>query len=285
MGRSMDGNMFLAARPIRRRMSRFADDGAPPDGGDGHPARQPTTDETRYRPVFASQSGSPTLRAIWRQAYGPDYPEELEPLSFITRSGLNRICAWLGVGPGDAIVDIGCGRGGPGLWLARETGASLLGVDIAPEAVAEARRFAARFGMAERARFQVGSFTATGLADEGFQGAVSIDSLWMVLDKPAAVREVGRLLVPGARWVCTTWEPSYFRYRRVLEDAGWVVLHCHEPTEWQSRQVAVYEGILGEQDRLIEELGPEAAQVLIAEARDIAPVLGQYRRLFVVARR
>ncbi len=64
-----------------------------------------------------------------------------------------------------------------------------------------------------------------------------------------------------------------------------MVLHCHEPTEWQSRQVAVYEGILGEQDRLIEELGPEAAQVLIAEARDIAPVLGQYRRLCVVARR
>jgi ubiquinone/menaquinone biosynthesis C-methylase UbiE len=36
--------------------------------------------------------------------------------------------------------------------------------------------------------------------------AMSVDVLWMVPDRPAALREVARVLKPGARFVCTNWD-------------------------------------------------------------------------------
>ncbi len=243
----------------------------------------PITAEARYRPVLASQGRSETLRTIWRDAYGADYPAEVEPLGFITTPDLVRMGRWLGVGAGDTFVDLGCGRGGPGLWLARETGACVVGVDIAEEAVAAAAGRMAQFGMAGRARYQTGSFTATGLPDGQFHAALSVDSLWMVLDKPAAVREVARITCPGARWVLTTWQPRYLWYRTLLEDAGFEVLVHEEPAGWRERQRAVYAGIVRERDRLTDELGQAAAEVLVAEAHEIAPVLDDYQRLIIVA--
>lgn len=243
------------------------------------------SDEARYRPVFATQERSGTLRAIWRSAYGDDYPEEVQPLSFVTRTDLARIAQWLGIGEGDTFADLGCGRGGPALWLARETGASVVGVDIAPEAVSAATGRTASFGLEGRARFQIGDFVDPGLPADRFEAATSIDSLWMVIDKPTAVRSVARLLVPGGRWVCTTWEPRYFRYRELLQDAGLDVLLCEELPDWRERQCAVYDGILRERNALAGELGTEAAAVLVREAEEISPALVDHRRLFIVARR
>lgn len=245
----------------------------------------PLTDEARYRPVLSVPGWSSTLNAIWQDVYGDDYPAEVEPLGFCTLSELSLIQRWLGTGAGDSIVDIGCGRGGPGLWLAQRTGASLVGVDLVAEAVEQAALRAQALGSAVSARFQVGDFRHTGLPGSAFEGAVSVDSVWMVLDKVAAIREVARLLVPGGRWVFSTWEPPYLSYVRLLEAGGWEVLTCHEPAQWHERQLAVYRDIIGARDRLVAELGPVAAQVLVSEAREMAPTLHEYRRLLIAARR
>ena len=37
---------------------------------------------------------------------------------------------WLDMSPGSLLVDLACGRGGPGLWLARQIGAALVGVEL-----------------------------------------------------------------------------------------------------------------------------------------------------------
>jgi len=49
--------------------------------------------------------------------------------------------------PGQTLVDLGCGRGGPGLWLAREAGALLIGVDFSPVAADQATHRAVLFGL------------------------------------------------------------------------------------------------------------------------------------------
>lgn len=41
----------------------------------------------------------------------------------------------LRVGPGQKIADLGCGRGGPGQWIARATGAGLVGIDVSEVAL------------------------------------------------------------------------------------------------------------------------------------------------------
>lgn len=51
-------------------------------------------------------------------------------------------------------LDIACGRGQGALWMARR-GLTVLGVDISPVAIAEAREAARQFRLIDRCRFEV----------------------------------------------------------------------------------------------------------------------------------
>src|SRR5207247_7327630 len=125
-------------------------------------------------------------------------PEEADPRSFVTLPELERMARELQVGPGQLFVDLGCGHGGPSLWLARATGAGLIGIDLSAVAIANAPDRARAFGLPDRAQFRVADITATGFSDGSCDGATSIDMLWSVPDKLGAMRECVRILKPGA---------------------------------------------------------------------------------------
>jgi SAM-dependent methyltransferase len=127
------------------------------------------------------------LNRLHREVYGDEHPDELEPYSFTTRSELRRFVALLALPPGGSLLDLGCGEGGPGLWVARQAGATLTGLDLSAVAVARAGSRVADFGLAGRARFAVGDFAATGLPAASFDGVLSIDVLWALPDKGANV--------------------------------------------------------------------------------------------------
>jgi SAM-dependent methyltransferase len=105
----------------------------------------------------------------------------------------------------------------------------------------------------------------------------------MVLDKLAAVQEMVRILKPASRLVLTTWEPDYLDHRTLLRSAGLDVLVREETPDWLSRQIAVYDGILAARGQLAAELGPDAAEVLVAEARETPPLLADTPRILVAA--
>jgi tRNA/tmRNA/rRNA uracil-C5-methylase (TrmA/RlmC/RlmD family) len=109
-------------------------------------------------------AGSPGLRRVWQQA-SPDLPATIEPYSFVSVALLGHVADAPGLSPGTTLVDLGCGRGGPGLWLAQSRGARLIGVDFSAVAVQRATERAGLFGLADRARFVVGDLAANGLAD------------------------------------------------------------------------------------------------------------------------
>src|SRR5207249_4592940 len=133
--------------------------------------------------------------------WADDYPVDVDPSSSCTRSLLAHILEMLALRPGDLLVDLGCGRGGPGLWLVRETGARLVGLDFSPKGVALATRTAERFALPTPAQFRVASFDATGLPDASADGVVSVDGLPFAPDRDAALRGLRRVLRPGARAV------------------------------------------------------------------------------------
>src|SRR5947207_2641354 len=89
-----------------------------------------------YGTRFASHAESPTRQQIRKEVFGDDYPEEADPRSFVTLPELERMARELQVGPGQLFVDLGCGHGGPSLWLARATGAGLIGIDLSAVAIA-----------------------------------------------------------------------------------------------------------------------------------------------------
>jgi ubiquinone/menaquinone biosynthesis C-methylase UbiE len=237
---------------------------------------------------YSGHEKSPTIRKIFRDVYADDYMEDVDQNGFVTRTDLQQMLQYLKIGAGDNLVDLGCGRGGPGLWIARETGARLTGIDISPVAVEIARRRIADFSVNLETGFQVGNFEKTGLPDAGFNAAMSVDSFFLVRDKIAAVDEVKRILRPGGRFVFTSWEgssPILFKdHRSVLQEKGFAVEVCEETKDWKSRQAAVYQRILAEKNTLIREMGRDSAKMWIRDAANLK-TLDRIRRVFVVARK
>ncbi len=73
---------------------------------------------------------------------------------YYDRKGLGLVAAQLnknkvladmaGIGPQDRVLDAGCGIGGSSLWIARERGATVIGVNISPLQISTARSLAER---------------------------------------------------------------------------------------------------------------------------------------------
>src|SRR5688572_20313014 len=101
-----------------------------------------------YDAVYEALPRSPTFRRIWAEhACGTDYPDDFRHISFVTLAETRAIAEALGLSGGAVLVDLACGAGGPGLWIARELGATLIGVDLASVGLAHARERAERVGM------------------------------------------------------------------------------------------------------------------------------------------
>ena len=104
-----------------------------------------------YDAVYDALPRSETFARLWRMnAYGGDFPEQFAHIGFLTVAEARRLRELLQVRPGEMLADLACGAGGPGLWMARETGALLTGVDPSPAGLAAARDRAARAGLAGR---------------------------------------------------------------------------------------------------------------------------------------
>ena len=168
----------------------------------------------------------------------------MEPFSFVTREGLDRVFAELQLEPGDHLVDLCCGRGGIGLWFARESGARLTGIDFSPVAVAESERRAGLFVADGQASFVVADATETSLERGSADAIICIDSLQLFPDGEEALREAGSLLRGDGRIVLTAWELDETPpgrtpipdVARAAEAAGLNVVLREEHPEWLEGQ-------------------------------------------------
>jgi ubiquinone/menaquinone biosynthesis C-methylase UbiE len=101
---------------------------------------------------------------------------------------------------GDAVLDLGCGAGFDALVAALAVGPQghVAGVDLSPEmlALAEQGRADARLTNVE---FRKAPVEALPFPDASFDIALSNGVLNLIPDKPAALREIFRVLKPGGR--------------------------------------------------------------------------------------
>ena len=98
-------------------------------------------------------------------------------------------------GAGRRLLDFGCGPGDTSILFCK-MGYEVSGFDITPDNIATARRLAARYGMEDRAHFQIMSAERLEYADNSFDVVAGIDILHHV-DIPRAMRECMRVLKPG----------------------------------------------------------------------------------------
>jgi SAM-dependent methyltransferase len=216
---------------------------------------------------------------------GHGLPDSVQPFSFVPIEGMRFVLGELALEDGQTLVDLGCGRGGPGLWLAAQAGAELIGVDGSRVAVQDARERVSLFEGVASARFEVADVTQTGLPTACADAVVSIDVFQLVGDKAAMITEMSRLLRPGGTVVLTTWEGSGEVDERFPRDTGALLdgfsaVSVVEQPAWLSRQFEIYERAVAADD------GTDQAVTDIAgEARRSLPEREYLRRVVVTARR
>ncbi len=253
-----------------------------------------------YDAVYAAIPASPTFARLWREhALGPGYPDGFEHISFLTLSEMTAMAAALKLAPGALLIDLACGMGGPGLWIAREANARLTGIDISAVALAAARTRAATLGLGDVARFSAGTFAETGLDPASADGAMSVDALQYAPDKQAALHEIARVLRPGAvlAFVCFEFEPGRVAglpvfgtdpvddYHPLLERAGFDVLAYNETPGWRERVNTTYQAVVDAKPALTTEMGEAACAALLGEMSLTLQLQPYRRRAFVSARR
>jgi len=143
------------------------------------------------------------ILAALRAANGADAPVTVEALSMLDHfhgrgvAATDELVAVLQPRPGERILDIGSGIGGPARWIAAKSGAFVTGVDLTPEFCAAAEALNRATGLADRVTIRNGSALALPVPDNSFDRAYSQNVIMNIADKRGFYREAYRVLRPG----------------------------------------------------------------------------------------
>lgn len=143
-------------------------------------------------------------REIERTVIGGDWGAN----GYTTMEQADRLANETGLGPSSHALELGSGRGWPGLYLAASTGAAVVLTDV-PEAglqVAVAR--AGTEGIGSRTDVVRCSARSLPFESSSFDAIVHADVLCCVRPKLTALRECARVLVPGGRMAFFTIHPA-----------------------------------------------------------------------------
>ncbi len=158
----------------------------------------------KYRKVAASPEGLFRYPTGEASARGLGYPPHLVadiPLAIRERFvGVGNPFSLGPIRAGESVLDLGCGAGFDAFIAAQLVGPAgrVVGIDLSPEMLAVARAGQAEAGFPE-VEFREASVEALPFPDASFDVALSNGVLNLVPDKPAALREIFRVLRPGGR--------------------------------------------------------------------------------------
>jgi SAM-dependent methyltransferase len=116
------------------------------------------------------------------------------------RRATEELAALLAPRPGDRLIDIGSGIGGPSRYLAKLCGCRVSGVDLTPEFVAAASDLTRRTGLTGQVDFRQGSALELPFPDASFDLAWSQNVAMNIADRARWYAEVHRVLRPGGRF-------------------------------------------------------------------------------------
>ncbi len=102
------------------------------------------------------------------------------------------------VGPDDVVLDVATGTAAVALELVRQRGCAVVGVDQSPEMLAEARRRLLLAAETRRIRLVEAGAEHLPFEDASFDGLTAAYVLRYLDDLPAGLRELTRVLRPGA---------------------------------------------------------------------------------------
>jgi SAM-dependent methyltransferase len=202
------------------------------------------------------------LRAA-KGADAPVTPDNLAPFDHFHGRGVlatQEIAAQLALEPGERVLDIGSGIGGPARWFAARCGVHVTGVDLTPEFCAAAEALNAATSLVDWVTILNGSALALPVPDGAFDAAYSQNVIMNIADKKQFYREAFRALRPGGRLALSNL---------CAGPAG----EPYFPVPWATTRDTSF---LATPDEMRADL--LAAGFEIAEFRDITPAMREAQR-------
>jgi SAM-dependent methyltransferase len=133
---------------------------------------------------------------VQRRLWGTDPQAWAELAESHNRPLFEAVLDAAGVGPGAAVLDVGCGAGRT-LVLAAERGARVSGLDVSPGLLGVAR---ARLPEAD---LRDGDMESLPFPDAAFDAVVGVNAFQFAGDPRLALREAARVTRPGGRVVAS----------------------------------------------------------------------------------
>jgi cyclopropane fatty-acyl-phospholipid synthase-like methyltransferase len=160
----------------------------------------------------------------------------------------------MGIGEGDACLELGCGIGGPGRDIAKATGANVAGLSISIKQLQNLRRISQEVDSPFTGAI-MGNMQQLPVRDEALDHIYSINAIYHVNDPVAVIEESYRALKPGGRlgvddWFVTdqtadaqmeqlrhNWSTgsngfhNFDQFQRQIKDTGFNILEVKDFTE------------------------------------------------------
>jgi SAM-dependent methyltransferase len=153
--------------------------------------------------LYGTAYGNFAARAVAevrQETYGEDFGQS----SWVTGDEYRRFFARLQLRAGEHVLDVGCGSGGPALFLARETGCHVTGVDLSEPGIREAENQARASDRRQQLTFlQADVCERLPFDADRFDAIVCLDVLCHLRDRGHVFQEWHRVLPPNGRVLVT----------------------------------------------------------------------------------
>ena len=158
--------------------------------------------ETDVAQHYGNAGIADRILAALRAEMGPDAPVTVDALSVLDHFhgrgivATKELVTLLKPQPGEHLLDIGSGIGGPARWFAAKCGVFVTGVDLTPDFCIAAEALNRATGLADRITIKNGSALALPVPDNNFDRAYSQNVIMNIADKRQFYREAFRALKP-----------------------------------------------------------------------------------------